>query len=212
MLITLEDTRKAVKTALSQFKAMQVNDLWEKTDNGYKYILSAHNLISADGAVVFFKLIFWVSEDKQTLTTNKITYLYDLNCEYRTFEFGDMSSLEKMLGNIVSGLKFGENILAVSDLMSDCASHVNKIFYDHDIKKFSVFSFDYQPASSITACKDTVFEFSINVNGYMQMQLRISYNGDWNVSLSELDREETKSLNDLSDIHLFVANAIQKLK
>jgi hypothetical protein len=211
MLITLDDAKEAVNSALASYKVASVEDVWEQTKDGFKYILSCNHLISSSGAIINLKIILWVDTNKEVLTTNKLTYLYDINCVYKTYEFVDLDALKKQVKTIIEKKLFGKNIIVISDLLADSSQRVNEIFYNNKVKSYSVFSFNYEPADAITSCKNTVFKFILNVNGQNNLMLLIKLTDAWELTLNINDKTESKKINDLSKIFLFVANSIQKL-
>lgn len=156
---------KVLKRIFDSEKAISAKSVWEKTSKGYKYVLTAHGLLSGNKPILLSKFILWTDENKQELSSNNLTWLYDVNCVYRSKSFTDESSLETVLKGILTEYQFGHHLRKLSEItLMGAASKMNNHFASIGIKNISVYSLVYQPLHTVKPCEATTFDYKLSIN------------------------------------------------
>jgi hypothetical protein len=102
-----EQVAKAIQQALSGAGAKAAKSTWERDGRNWKYVMSVHGLLCAGTPVVHTKFILWADETRQTLRSDKLTYLYDLNCVYRTCGFSSPEAAAEQVQALLAKTSFG---------------------------------------------------------------------------------------------------------
>lgn len=212
--MSTEETIAAVSDALQSAKATAVKVVWEQFDGGWKYVVSVHGLLCEGVPVVHTKFIVWADEDKATLKKQSLTYLFDLNCVYRTFTFESADDIKAQIASITAGALFGKKLKELSSVMLNGQNRINEHLAKEGITSLSVMEFAYSPQFTITPCAATAFQFKLNVSNAHDMLLDAAYepNGDtWRLTM----RMGTGVLNDTvqgaDDIPAMAATQVHKM-
>jgi len=131
--------------------------------------------------IIHTKFIFYVDKDKRYLIDNKFSWLYDIDCVYRTKEFDENSeeSLKNNIKEIIDENDFGNDIKTLSDFLDTPSRHINEYLQrDRNIIDYSVYDVKYDPKFKIQPCKYIRFDFKINVNNIYEMHVSIEKEND----------------------------------
>ncbi len=198
-------------THLYRFKAVI-----EKDKNGWNWILNFHKLTNDTTLIIHTRFIFKLDENKENLRSLEFLYLYDLNCKYRLLKFANLDELESKINRIFSENKFGENILALSELMVSPEQTINNYFFENKIEGYSVYEFDYHPEFVVIPCQKLSMDFKFNVNNKSDIILDLRKENDekFKLTFKYLDKPTTVELDDLSSlvktIGLYIERNVEK--
>lgn len=198
-----------------------VESVYEKTnDKKYlKLVISIHGLRSEDTAIIHTKFIFKVNLGKTHLENKSFVYLYDINCVYNKVDFDSILNLKQRIEDIVQSNDFGEDIQTLSDFIEAPAMFLNYYMRKNKITDYSIFEVKYQPKFKTTPCKETTFDFEININNNYEVNLSIkkeinednpkeSYYRFFFKFMGETIDEES---DDIKNLHLFIGSNIAKI-
>jgi len=171
----IENLDKTIKETFEEKLVTNVETVWElsKDEKFYKLVISLHGVDSEETIIVHTKFIFKFDLDKRETIENSFIYLYDINCQYKSIEFDDNNLKDKLLDIFYSN-KFGTDIRALSDFLSNPVEELNAELNRLDIDKFSVFEVKYNPKYKIVPCKLISFDFDININNIYTFKTTIN--------------------------------------
>lgn len=156
-----------------------------KDEDYFKLVYSIHGLdvSQEDGGnttILHTKFIFRVNKSKTTLYEDSFWYLKDINCKYVKIDFDTNSDLVDKLGEIINENSFGDDMMSLSNFISEApSSSINDFLHQNFNDEFSVTSVIYNPVVKISPCKETTFDFEIDINnGENQIKLSIHKNDD----------------------------------
>lgn len=178
MAISIFELEKTLKTILNDASIQSSDNVYEKIDNGYRLVIDLKNLFWERTNIIYTKLIFYTDENKSYLIPNKnnefkFKYLYDLNCDYKLHIFNNLSEFEKMFLDIIKKNKFGDNLKILSNFIKSPGSLINNWFNDNNIRNISVYDIKLDERYDILPCKRLFFNFIINLNNQMNINLTL---------------------------------------
>lgn len=179
MNISINDLEKSIKIIFKNATAQSANSVYEKIDNGYRLVIDFKNIFFNKSNVIFTKLIFEVDNEKMYLLPNKtdsefqFKYLFDLNCNYKVHIFDTIDEFEKIFSKILSEYKFGENIKILSRFIKSPSSLINNWFSENGIRNISIYDVKLDERYKIVPCKSLFFNFIINLNNQMEINLTL---------------------------------------
>jgi len=199
-----------------------VETVYEKSDDGkfLKLVISIHDLRVQDTLIIHTKFIFKTDLDKINIIENSFSYLYEINCLYRTVSFKDAFDLKEKVKKIVDSNKFGKDIQSMSEFIDSPAKLLNSYLGKNNITDYSVSVVDYEPKFKVKPCDETTFDFLIDImneNNSYKISLCIS---KFKNELGEiryrfrfrlLDKSETVEVDSLLDLHILIANKIVEM-
>jgi hypothetical protein len=178
MAISIFELEKTLKTILNDASIQSSDNVYEKIDNGYRLVIDLKNLFWERTNIIYTKLIFYTDENKSYLIPNKnnefkFKYLYDLNCDYKLHIFNNLNEFEKMFLDIIKKNKFGDNLKILSNFIKSPGSLINNWFNDNNIRNISVYDIKLDERYDILPCKRLFFNFIINLNNQMNINLTL---------------------------------------
>jgi hypothetical protein len=191
-----------------------------KTGNDFlKLIISLHGLTKEDVSIIHTKFIFKVDLDKRNLESDSFIYLYDINCNYHKVEFDSIFDMKKKIEDIISSNDFGSDMQILSDFIEAPAMFLNYYMRRSEITDYSIFNVIYEPKFKTTPCRDTTFDFEININNNYTMDLSIrkvvatedDENDKYKFQFRFMDDMETVETDTLQNIHFFIGSNIAKI-
>mgnify|MGYP003339653746 FL=1 len=109
------------------------------------------------------------------------SWLYDIDCQYRSEEFEEDNeeSLKQNLKSVIDENNFGEDIKMLSDFLNTPARHINEYLQrEQNVDDFSVHDVEYEPKFKIQPCEYVTFDFKVNVNNIYEMLVNINKEKD----------------------------------
>lgn len=185
MAISIFELEKTLKTILNDASIQSSDNVYEKIDDGYRLVIDLKNLFWEKTNIIYTKLIFYTDKNKSYLIPNKnnefkFKYLYDLNCDYKLHIFNNLDEFEKMILNIIKKNKFGENLKILSNFIKSPGSLINNWFNDNNIRNISVYDIKLDERYDILPCKRLFFNFIINLNNQMNINLTLKKENNTN--------------------------------
>lgn len=173
MDITIEDINVVILEVLGDTKLKSIDHVYEKHKDQLKLILSFHNLNLPHDILLHTKLIFNVDDGKIYLTHNQLTYLYDINCDYKLLMFDSIDEFRELLTEIFSNFLFGEDIVNISKFLKSPARMINEYLNSIKFNNTSVLTVDYQPKFNIVSCSKFTIDFKIDLINDYKLELTI---------------------------------------
>lgn len=212
IIISLSEIEKIINNVFNDTKVSSVNTTYEKTDEGYKLILTLNNIFYDKVDLIHNKFVFYVDKDKRQITNNFFHYLYDINCNFRTVKFNDASEIENKLNNILNKRKFGDELLTLSDLNVTMVTKVNDWLKNEDINNVSIYSIAYNPVVDVMPCESMFFKFDINIDDThnIKMNVRKIDKNKYKVTFTENDWTVDDEISDLKALPQIIGEMIKK--
>ena len=208
----------AQTTILDFFKQSRVRStksVWEKIDDGdgWKWVLSLHNLNWGDTIVSYTKFILKTNYEKTELIKQQFSYLYDINCKYRFINFSDQSDLIKKLESIIFNNAFGEDTKNISMFLENPTLLLNDKLAQENITDFTIFDLNYEPRYTILPCKLISFDFKFDINNLYQIDLNIKKDNNSEYKFRFQLKDDTKIVetHDLNNIEGVIIQYIKTL-
>ena len=185
MAISISEIEKKIKIILNKSSIQSIDSVYEKIDDGYRLVIDLKNLFLEETNIIYTKLIFYTDSNKSYLLPNendefKFKYLYDINCQYKLHIFNDINEFEKIFTNIINNNKFGNNIKILSEFIKSPGSLINNWFNKNDIRNISVYEIKLDERYDILPCKRLFFNFIINLNNQMKINLTLKKESNTN--------------------------------
>lgn len=179
MDILVGDLVDKIKKVFNSTKVLSVESVYEKINdsNDLKLVISMNKILYDDINIIYTKLIFVTDSEKIKLTKNHFTYLFDINCEYIRIEFLDLEDFSKKIQDIFDKNKFGENIKILSKFTKSPSTLINTWFQQNNITNLSVVNVKEEKIS-IMPCKSLFFNFIIDLNNNLSVNLTITKEGE----------------------------------
>lgn len=208
----VSDLDAILKNIFKDVKSRDVDVVYEKSDNAdfYKLIYVLHLPQIGEIPILMTKFIFKVDLMKLMVLDDTFSYLYDMNCQYRMFNFKDDVDLESKVLKIFKKKLFGANILEISKFMLSPATFINE-----ELKKISaqhtVFNVKYDPKISVMPCEAQSFDFSMDVDNAYKVDLNIRKNTNQSYTYTfEINGEYIrKDVNYLQNISALIASTLK---
>ena len=127
----LKDLNNIIKDTFEETLVTTVNTVYEMSDDKkfYKLVISLHGIDSEDTIILHTKFIFKTNLEKTETIADSFIYLYDINCIYKSVEYKNKEDLSDKLLDIVYSNKFGKDIKAISNFLSDPMTELNSELY-----------------------------------------------------------------------------------
>ena len=179
MEILIGDLVDKIKEIFNSTKVLSVESVYEEIDNSsdLKLVISMNKILYDDINIIYTKLVFITDNEKVKLTKNYFNYLFDINCEYVRIDFSDLDNFAKKIQDIFDKNKFGENIKILSKFTKSPATLINTWFQENKITDLSVINVKEEKIS-IMPCKSLFFNFKIDLNNNLSVDLTISKEGE----------------------------------
>ena len=176
----IQDINNIFDEIFKDIKVKSVKNVYEKTENEseYKLIISIHNIVS-NTIIAHTKFVFLVDSDKINALNNNFTYLYDMNCVYRTVGYGkdNYNQLKDKISKIIETNDFGIHFKNLNAFISDTPiTNINRELSKNNITAVSLYSFLYNPKFKITACDETTYDFSISLSNGFELSFTLKKN------------------------------------
>ena len=162
------------------------------------------------------KLIFNVDNDKVYLSHNQLTYLFDLNCEYKMIAFKDLDAFKYLLNQIFFDFKFGQDLREYSRFLLSPSRMVNEYLNSINYNNYSVLYIDYQPKFNITECSNFIANFEIGLIDDYKIDLSIKkidndkYNFIFKINGKYIEKEISTLKNSIpAEIGEFIKNNLK---
>lgn len=184
-----------------------------------KLIISLHGLTLEDVSIIHTKFIFKVDSQKRQLESDSFIYLYNINCNYHRVEFESIFDMKKKVEDIIQSNDFGKDMQILSDFIEAPSMFLNYYMRRSEITDYSIFNVIYEPKFKTTPCKDTTFDFEININNNYTMNLSIrkveaqeeDEQDVYKFQFKFMDEIETVKTDMLHNIHFFIGSNIAKI-
>lgn len=178
MNISIFDLEKKVKDILGDSSIQSIESVYEDIDNGYRLVIDLKNIFLKKNNIFYTKLIFYVDDDKTYLMPNendefKFKYLFDINCYYKVHIFEDLDDFGDIFLKIIKNNKFGDNIKILSEFIKSPSSLINNWFNENNVRNISVYNVKLDERYDILPCKKLFFNFIINLNNQMDINLTL---------------------------------------
>ena len=195
-----------------------VDTVYEKTEDGefLNLVISIHKLAIEDTLIIHTKFIFKTDIVKVNIMESSFNYLYDINCIYRKVNFSNVNDLKNKLQKIIESNNFGKDIQILSEFEDTPASSLAKYFSKNNITKYNVGNVEYKPKSTISPCKETTFDFEINVNDIYDISLSISKGNEhgkniYKFKFTLLDNTEIVEVDSLTNINYLIGGKLVEM-
>lgn len=136
--------------------------VYEKYDKGFKLIYNIQGLTDKNSTIFYpcLKIIFWLDSTKKQLTEDAITYLYSLNCDYKTISIDKhINDIFKTILNFINKEKTNKFLI---DLIISGTDNFNL-----ELKKIKKNDFiqelKYIPFGN-TSCANMLYMFELKTN------------------------------------------------
>jgi len=195
-----------------------VDTVYEKTEDGkfLNLVISIHKLSVEDTLIIHTKFIFKTDIVKVNIMENSFNYLYDINCIYRKVNFSDINDLKTKLQKIIESNNFGKDIQTLSEFEDAPAALLAGYFSRNNITKYNVGNVEYKPKDTMTPCKDTTFDFEINVNDIYDISLSISKDNErgkniYKFKFTLLDNMEIVEVDSLTKMEYLIGGKLVEM-
>jgi hypothetical protein len=192
-----------------------VGTVYEKTEDGnfLNLVISIHKLSIEDTLIIHTKFIFKTDIVKVNIMENSFNYLYDINCVYRKVNFSDINDLKNKLEKIIESNNFGKDIQELSSFIDAPATLITDYFGKNNITKYNVDNVEYKPKAPMTPCKETTFDFEINVNNIYDVSLCVSKDNEhgkniYKFKFTLLDNTEVVEVDSLTRIEYLIGGKL----
>ena len=173
----LKDAIDTIYDSLLNLDSYFSDEIWEKTNDGWKLILSFFGSVyNNELPVIHLKIILWTNNDK-TEIENKLCYLHDLNCIYNIRTFNDTNELSNTIKIILDENLFGKNLKGLSKYtMFSVAAECTKYLKNDAIIK----NWEFKPQNKNIPCEDLNFDYIFNIEN-------IDNNGNCNIRFNGIN-------------------------
>lgn len=186
-MISLKQIDSGFRSVFDNSKLQSIDSVYElsKDEKYYKLVFSIHSLDveiedQKNTIILHTKFIFRANLSKSMIIENSFWYLKDINCKYVKVDFNSSSDLVYKLEGIVNENNFGEDIKILSSFIAEApSSSINDFLHKNYTDQFSVTNVMYNPTLKMVPCKNTTFDFDLNIN-----------NGEFFIKLSIKKRSE----------------------
>jgi len=206
-MLTIEQVDGIIKEVFNESLVRSVDSVYELSDDSKfnKLVISIHNIVSEDTLIIHTKLIFKTDLEKINLIDNSVSYLYDLNCIYKSVSFESSDDMKRKLADIIDSNDFGQDIRNISEFIETPALSINDYLKRSGQDIFSVHEVKYDPKYKIMPCEFISFDFHINVDNTYQVDINFSKKGkdDYNYQFKFMDdykNVSSKGTGDMVDI------------
>ena len=213
MNIALSEVQAAMMDVLSGADVQDVDTVYEKIDDSddLKLVVFINRLMHDSVSIMYTKLLFRCNAGKQRLVDNSFSYLHDINCQYIKKNFGSIDEFKDILSGIITGKKFGDDLLVLSKFVEQPASLVNEWLRKYKVTDKSVTSVTYDPMVAVMPCDSLSFPFNIKVNDSIGVDLVIRKEsaGVYNYFFTVNGETTTVTKDNLSSLVETVASQIK---
>ena len=146
---------------LKQYQSIKFYKVWEKFDNGYKAVYIVWGLTVNDAFIPHTRFIFWTNTNKDKITENVISYLYSLNCDYKSVTL-DENKLQDIFDFIIKSIKLETTNKELMKFIIDGTEPFNREMKLNNVNDF-VNTLELIP-NEISNCIDMTFDFKLSLN------------------------------------------------
>lgn len=203
----VNEVDKIIADTFENFNLKTYDKVFEKSEDGYKYVISLHELQSSDEVIIHTKFIFYTDDNKENIVGEHFMYLYDLNCIYKRVKIP--TDLGAKLKEIVETNEFGDDIVNLSKFITDTPIRkVNSNMAKSNIKNITLYNMYYNPQYKITPCENTSFSFDLNINGTYELKLIIKkeVSGKFILTYNVLSNSFEYEVNSIDDLDKIISN------
>jgi len=189
-------------------------------DDHINLVISIHNLTVEETMIIHTKFIFKTDLQKINIKHNSFSYLYDINCHYEKIGFSDVNNLNEILTKIIQKNKFGKDIKILSEFIDSPAKRINSYFGNNHITKYSAVNVEYTPIKKMCPCKETTFDFKIDMGNDYMVELDIKKEDSHQIHQSEaeykftfklLGKSEVTKVDNIMNIHAIIGGKISEM-
>jgi hypothetical protein len=215
------EIENAIKDIFEKEKSLvkSVDTVFEKTPDGKleKLIISIHDLRWQDTTVIHTKFIFYCNLERTDIVKNMFSYLYDITCVYQDVEFSDVIDLKRKIKDIINSNKFGKDIQLLSELIDTPGVLISSYFRQQGITEYSVGNFRYEPKFKISPCKETHFDFDIDIenssntykfNVCVEKKHDVDKSIFYELRVRLMDKTEVVEVDKLINLHFLIGGKI----
>ena len=176
----------AFEDVIKKYNVQFFDKVWEKNKSSWKLIYNINGLNDGSKFYPNLKIIFWLDSVKEELTDNVVSYLYSLDCDYKSMSLDrDIADIFNTILEFVGDEKTNKELV---ELILNGTDKFNEILKKENIDDF-VQNLKFIPSGN-KSCIDTFYAFELETNkekyGFM---LKCLPNNVWALSVVE---EETK--------------------
>lgn len=182
----------AFEDVIKKYKVQFFDKVWEKNKSSWKLIYNINGLNDGSKFYPNLKIIFWLDSVKEELTDNVVSYLYSLDCDYKSMSLDrDIADIFNTILEFVGDEKTNKELV---DFILNGTDKFNEILKKENIDDF-VQNLKFIPSGN-KACIDTVYMFELETNKEKYgFKLKCLPDNVWALSVVE---EETKiQMNDI---------------
>lgn len=220
-MLTLKQIDTAFRSIFDDSKVQMMDSVYELSDDKkfYKLVFSIHSLDVEQGddfntIILHTKFIFRVDLDKKMLIEDSFWYLKEINCIYSKIDFDDYIDFSEKMEGVITEENFGKNLKTLSEFMAEApASSINDFFSKMDSVAFTITNVKYNPSFKMVPCKDTTFDFDIDINnGEYEVKMSLKKNSQNNFTfyyyisdiVEEIDSDNINQLPQMIGDHLII--------
>lgn len=171
-MLSLKQVDTSLKTVFDDTRVQLLETVYEMSDDEkfYKLVFSVHSLDveindNTNTIIAHTKFIFRTNIEKTELIESSFWYLKDINCVYAKVDFDGDEQLIEQLQRIINENSFGDNINNISKFISEApSSSINDFLSQSKVDDFSITNVLYNPKLKMAPCKDTTFDFELDIN------------------------------------------------
>ncbi len=214
----------AIKDIFEKQKGLvkTVDTVFEKTPDGKleKLVISIHDLRWQDTTVIHTKFIFYCNLERTDIVKNMFSYLYDITCVYQDVEFENLIDLKRKIKDIINSNKFGKDIQLLSELIDTPGVLISSYFRQQEITEYSVGNFRYEPKFKISPCKETHFDFDIDIenagntytfNVCVEKKHDVNKEIKYEIRVKLMDEITTVEVDKLINLHFLIGGKIVEM-
>ncbi len=198
--MSITEIKDVVKKVLEKSKFLYLNDVLEKTKEGWNLTYYIYGITTDSNFILFTKFSFLLSSDKTEIRDKKLIILYDLSCNYYVTDFDDDADLTIYLSNLFEkGYDKGD----IRDISNFCVEGTDKFNekLKNENKNTFISNMDFVFEEKVFSCANLIFTFNLASDSNKENKIYIKKdNKNWKVSNHSFDKEVT----DINDVYSVV--------
>lgn len=211
----ISELERIIKEVFNDTKGVveNIESVYEKPKDKGDYlrlVISTQRLTVEETIIIHTKFIFKSDLDKINIKDNYFNYLYDINCQYHTVDFNNANSVKEKLTDIIKYNKFGKDIKILSDFIDTPAKLINSYFSNNKVTKYSVTNVDYTPIETTRPCKETTFDFKINMgNNYIiTLNIKKQENDKYDFKFQFNEKTENVEVDNIMNLNAIIGGKL----
>lgn len=199
----LSEIKDTVKKVLSKSKLLYVNDILEKTKDGWNLTYYVYGVTTDSNFILYTKFSFMLTEDKKDIRDKKLIILYDLMCNYYVTDFDDEADLTIYLSNLFEKGYDKGDIRDISNFTVEGTDKFNEELKKEN-KNIFISNMDFKYDEKVFNCNNLAFSFVLttDIDGKENNIYLRKHNKNWKVSNDSFEKECT----DINDVYSIVVN------